>query len=68
MVKLDRTREKREVVARPKYSTQEIYAIYDKALDILGVGVKAGVSNAPQGISAMALMTIVSSATKSRCR
>lgn len=57
MAKLDkRARIPKEVVTRPKYSTQEIYAIYDKALDILNVGVKSGVSNAPQGMTAMMLM------------
>lgn len=53
MAKIDKA--KKEVVSRPKYSTQEIYNIYDKALNVLDHGVRAGVANAPQGLTSMLL-------------
>jgi hypothetical protein len=55
LAKIDKKAPK-DHVSTPKYATQEIYAIYDKALTILDHGVKVGYSNAPQGYMAQTIV------------
>ncbi len=56
MAKIDKAKTPKEVVSRPRFASTEVYQIYDKALDILNNGVRAGVSNAPQGMTSLLLM------------